>query len=63
MSSSSGRGGSKSKDYLKNMYNNSLKFIVKRYISEKYRKRVTRIHLRLGVHDSQAAKLYYKTRQ
>lgn len=42
------------------MYNNSLKYIVKRYISSNYEMRVRKIHRRVGVADSQAAKQYYK---
>ena len=34
------KGRNRPKDYLKNMYNNSLKNIVKRYISKNYQQKV-----------------------
>lgn len=45
------------------MYNNSLKYIVKRYISQAYATRVHRIHRKLGITDSNGAKAYYRVRQ
>lgn len=45
------------------MYNNSLKYIVKRYISKNYEKRVEKIHRKVGITDSEAAKSYYRIRQ
>ena len=45
------------------MYNNSLKYIVKRYISSNFQKKVEKIHKRLKIVDCDAAKQYYKQRQ
>ena len=42
------------------MYNNSLKYIVKRYISSNFQKKVEKIHKRLKIVDCDAAKQYYK---
>lgn len=46
------KGINRPKDYLKNMYNNSLKYIVKRYISKTYQVKVQKIHKKIGIVDS-----------
>ena len=49
-------------DDRKNVYCHSTKEAIKKYCSEEYERKVARLHTRLGIENSEAAKEFYQTR-